>query len=171
LAQTPLQYLTKNYPKQKDSLSVFLKKFDDQKIIGIQKLVEDASEKAWKEVDCLACANCCKVMTPTFTKKDLKRISAFLGMTETDMYDKWLKTDEDNGDIVNQKQPCQFLDKKTNYCSIYEVRPHDCATFPHFKRKPFNDFNHIHEQNIEYCPATLKMINHLKDTIDAGFEW
>jgi Fe-S-cluster containining protein len=82
-----------------------------------------------------------------------------------------LKTDEDNGDIVNQKQPCQFLDKKTNYCSIYEVRPHDCATFPHFKRKPFNDFNHIHEQNIEYCPATFKMINHLKDTIDAGFEW
>ena len=91
LAQTPLQYLKKNYPKQKDSLSVFLKKFDDQKIIGIQKLVEDASEKAWKEVDCLACANCCKVMTPTFTKKDLKRISTFLGMTETEMYDKWLK--------------------------------------------------------------------------------
>lgn len=171
MSQTPLQYLKKTYPKQKESLGIFLKKFDDQKIIGINKLVEDASAKAWEEVNCLECANCCKVMTPTFTKTDLKRISAFLGMTETEMYDKWLKTDEDNGDIVNQKQPCQFLDKKTNYCSIYEVRPHDCATFPHFKRKPFNDFNHIHEQNIEYCPATLKMINNLKETIDAGFEW
>jgi Fe-S-cluster containining protein len=171
LAQTPLQYLKNNFPKQKDSLTLFLKKFDDQKIIGIHKLVEEASVKAWGEVNCLECANCCKAMTPTFTKKDLKRIAAFLGMTETEMYNKWLKTDEDNGDIVNQKQPCQFLDKKTNFCSIYEVRPDDCATFPHFKRKPFNDFNHIHEQNIQYCPATLKMVNHLKDTIDAGFDW
>ena len=73
MAQTPLQHLKKNYPKQKDSLTLFLKKFDTQKIIGIHKLVEDASAKAWEEVNCLECANCCKAMTPTFNKKDVKR--------------------------------------------------------------------------------------------------
>jgi Fe-S-cluster containining protein len=161
----------KDFTSNKKSLTKFLKKFDDKSVSGINALVDNASEETWKEVDCLACANCCKVMTPTFTKADLKRISKHFRMSEKDFYTKWLETDKDNGDKVNRIQPCQFLNLENNKCSIYEIRPEDCAKFPHFKRKPFADFNHIHTQNIEYCPATLKFVSKLQEKIEAAFEW
>ena len=157
--------------KKREGLKTFLKKFDDKFVPGMQKYVDEADKVAWAQTDCLECANCCKVMTPTFTKADLKRISAHFRMSEKDFYNKWLKTDEDNGDKVNKVQPCQFLDLRTNKCSIYEIRPEDCATFPHFQRKPFAGYNHVFEQNIEYCPATLKFISHLQDKIEEEFEW
>ncbi len=160
-----------NYQSQKKSLHRFLKKFDDKTVTGINALVDEASDAAWAKVDCLSCANCCKVMTPTFTKADLKRISAHFRMSEKDFYNKWLETDKKNGDKVNRIQPCQFLNLDDNKCSIYEIRPEDCAKFPHFKRKPFADYNHIHKQNIEYCPATLTFITHLQEKIESEFEW
>jgi hypothetical protein len=66
---------------------------------------------------------------------------------------------------MNVKQPCQFLDLKTNMCSIYEVRPADCAGFPHLSKKKAVDYMHVHKQNIEYCPATFKMVEKLKAAI------
>lgn len=159
------------YTKGKKKLSAFLKKFDDKTVEGINSFIDDASDKAWKEVECLSCANCCKVMTPTFTKADLKRISTHFRMSEKDFYTKWLSTDPDNGDKVNRIQPCQFLNLKDNKCSIYEIRPEDCAKFPHFKRKPFAAYTHVHTQNLEYCPATLKFVTQLQESIEAKFEW
>ncbi len=161
----------KQLPKKRDSLKTFLKKFDKQFVPNVQKMIDEADKQAWAETDCLECANCCKVMTPTFTKADRVRISAHLNMTEQEFYDKWLMTDKDNGDKVNRIQPCQFLDLKSNKCSIYEIRPLDCATFPHFKRKPFAGYNHIHDQNIEYCPATFKFISLMQEKIEKDYKW
>ena len=166
LKQHAIDYKEKNKPLQK-----FLKKFDEKTVTGINGMIDKASDAAWEKVDCLSCANCCKVMTPTFTKADLKRISKHFRMSEKDFYTKWLETDKDNGDKVNRIQPCQFLNLKDNKCSIYEIRPEDCAKFPHFKRKPFADFNHIHKQNIEYCPASLTFITKLQEKIESEFEW
>ncbi|MBL7766206.1 MAG: YkgJ family cysteine cluster protein [Chitinophagaceae bacterium] len=171
MASNLLSSFKRALPHKRKELRAFLKKFDKKFIPGIKKYVDPADAETWAETDCLSCANCCKVMTPTFTKADLKRISAHLGMTESAFYDRWLETDKDNGDKVNRIQPCQFLDLKTNMCNIYEVRPEDCAKFPHFKRTPFADFNHIHTQNIEYCPATFKFITRMKEKIERDYEW
>ena len=157
--------------QKKKPLQKFLKKFDEKKVAGINALVEDASDVAWKKVECLSCANCCKVMTPTFTKTDLKRIATHFRMSEKDFYNKWLETDKSNGDKVNKVQPCQFLNLEDNKCRIYEIRPDDCARFPHFQRKPFADYNHIHAQNLEFCPATMAFVNRLQEKIEAEFEW
>lgn len=157
--------------KKRTAFKLFLKRFDKFYIPKVSRYVDLASDKTWQETDCLACANCCKVMTPTFTKQDILRISSHLKMTPETFKEKWLMKSTDNNDLVNQKQPCQFLDLKTNKCSIYEVRPYDCAAFPHFKRKPFADFNHIHEQNIDYCPATFRFVTHMKEMIEKDYHW
>jgi hypothetical protein len=47
-------------------------------------------------------------------------------------------------------------------CSIYEVRPADCADFPHFHKRPATDYLYIHKQNIEYCPATMLLVEKMK---------
>jgi uncharacterized protein len=113
----------------------------------------------WQEVDCLGCANCCKTMTPTFTTTDIKRISAHFGQTPDEFKQKWLYKDR-VGDWLNKKEPCQFLDLTSNKCSIYAIRPADCAGFPHLQ-KNLTEYGHVHKQNIECCPATFRMVERM----------
>ncbi|MFM2146561.1 MAG: hypothetical protein RL732_1397 [Bacteroidota bacterium] len=131
----------------------------------IAGLVDDADRQVWKEVDCLSCANCCKTMSPTYTPADIKRIAGFLKMKPDDFKKKWLRKDR-GGDWLNKTEPCQFLDLKTNYCSIYEVRPADCAGFPHHSKKKFADYVHVFQQNVEYCPATYRFVELMQSRME-----
>ena len=144
----------------------FLTKVEKNPPRDLDKLTEKLNVEIWQHVDCLTCANCCKTMTPTYTPKDIKRISTYLGMTTKQFKDKWLYYDKKDGDWMNVQRPCQFLDLKTNMCSIYEVRPADCAGFPHFTKKKMVDYMHVHKQNIEYCPATYKMVERMQEELN-----
>lgn len=160
-----LRQFAKQVKDNKSKLRRFLTKIETVRPRGLDQLTPVIEQQVWAEVDCLTCANCCKKMSPTFNKKDLERISAYLGMSVEAFKEKWLYYDKKDGDWMNVKQPCQFLDKQTNMCSIYEVRPADCAGFPHLTKKKMADYVHVHKQNIEYCPATYKMVEKLKATL------
>lgn len=151
-------------------LMAFLKKLDEIVPEDMPQLVAEEDRKAWAETDCLSCANCCKTMTPTFTKEDITRIAAHLGMTPKAFRDKWLYKEPDAGDWVNTTQPCQFL-QADNKCSIYEVRPLDCAEFPHHHKKPFDQYNDTFTQNLAYCPATYNLVKRLRDRVEREYEW
>lgn len=127
-------------------------------------MAEVADKETWKEVQCLDCGNCCRSMTPTFTPADVKRISAFLDMTQEAFREKWLYKDRE-GDWMNTKRPCQFFNKVDFKCSIYEVRPSDCAGFPHLTKKKTLDYIHVYKQNVEYCPATQRWVEHLEEMV------
>jgi Fe-S-cluster containining protein len=135
----------------------FLTKTEKNPPPGIDKLTKIIEPEVWQEIDCLSCANCCKKMTPTFTKQDLKRISAHFQQTPKAFKKQWLSVDK-NKDLVNENQPCQFLNLADNKCSIYEIRPVDCAGFPHLSKRKWEEYAHVHKQNIDYCPATYKMV-------------
>jgi len=133
---------------------------------GINQLTKIVEPGVWEEIDCLSCANCCKKMTPTFTEKDLKRISAHFNQTPEAFKKQWLKKDR-SGDLVNKTQPCQFLNLKDNKCSIYEIRPVDCSGFPHLSKRTWSDYGYVHRQNLDYCPATFKMVEKIKNLVEA----
>ncbi|MCW3087235.1 MAG: YkgJ family cysteine cluster protein [Sediminibacterium sp.] len=132
---------------------------------GLDTIAAAIDAEVWAETDCLSCANCCKTMTPTFTNKDVLRIAAHFHMTPAEFKDKWLMFEKKDGDWVNKKQPCQFLDMGTNMCSIYEVRPADCAGFPYLKKRKMSEYIHVHQQNVSYCPATFKMVEKLMERV------
>jgi len=133
----------------------------DAKIAPLEKEV-------WAETDCLTCANCCKTMTPTFTPADLKRISAHFGQSVEAFKKKWLYQERGAArDWMNRKNPCQFLNLKDNKCSIYAIRPADCAGFPHLSKK-FKDFVDMHKQNIEHCPATFRLVEKMMEKTKEG---
>ena len=143
----------------------YLGKIEKNPPRGLDTIAAGIDADVWKEIDCLSCANCCKTMTPTFTRKDITRISAHFEMTPIEFRDKWLKFEKKDGDWVNKKQPCQFLNHSTNMCSIYEVRPADCAGFPYLKKRKMSDYLHVHQQNVSYCPATFKMVEKMMERI------
>ncbi|MBL7800580.1 MAG: YkgJ family cysteine cluster protein [Chitinophagales bacterium] len=158
----PLQQLIRRAHQKKKHLGEFLKKLARRKPAHLLKEVKQIETQVWKEVDCLECSNCCRTMTPTFKKSEVKKIAEHVGMTYDQYFKKYLKIDEDNGDIVNQNQPCQHLNLRTNKCSVYAIRPIDCSGFPHLKRKDFLDQTKVYTNNLQYCPATLATIERLE---------
>ncbi|MEI7471687.1 MAG: YkgJ family cysteine cluster protein [Chitinophagaceae bacterium] len=143
----------------------FLTKIENNPPRGYNQLTVTVDKEVWKEVDCLSCANCCKTMTPTFTKADIKRIAAHFQQTPEAFTEQWLYKDR-GGDMMNKKQPCQFLNLKDNKCSIYAIRPIDCSGFPHLTKSNIKDYAHVHKQNVEYCPATYKMVEKMKAILE-----
>lgn len=153
--------------KNASKLKRFLTKMEKARPRGFQKMAEEADKEVWQQTDCLTCANCCKTMSPTYTKADLKRISAHFDMTPEAFIKKWLRKDR-SGDYLNKTEPCQFLNLENNYCSIYEIRPADCAGFPHHTKKQFGDYAHVFKQNVEYCPATYRWVEKIKERVEKG---
>ncbi|MFT3680978.1 MAG: YkgJ family cysteine cluster protein [Ferruginibacter sp.] len=141
----------------------FITRLENNPPKKLHKMMDEVDKEVWKETDCLSCGNCCKKMTPTFSVQDIKRISAHFSMTPAEFKDKWLVFDKADGDWQNKKQPCQFLNLEDNKCSIYPIRPSDCAGFPHLTKKPAVDYMHINKQNIEYCPATYKFVEKMRE--------
>lgn len=156
--------------RKKKKLASFLRKVGKSTTKGILKQVAEADKAAWKEVSCLDCANCCKKMTPTYTRKDINRIAKHLKMTYKEYFDKYLHID-DNKDIVNTSTPCQFLGKD-HKCTIYAIRPDDCSGFPHFVR---NDFRYqarekTYVNNLALCPATLVFVEKLQEIVERDLQ-
>ena len=141
----------------------FLSKLEKNPPRGLEKFSAAIEKDVWLETDCLSCANCCKTMTPTFNARDLKRISKHFGQTVNEFKKQWLYQERSGErDWLNKKQPCQFLNLADNKCSIYSIRPADCAGFPHLPKK-LKDYVHVHKQNIEYCPATYRLVEKLQE--------
>ena len=156
--------------KDRKPLQKFLKKLDKLVPEEMPQMVAEEDAKMWAETDCLSCANCCKKMTPTYTNADMKRIAAHLQMTIPAFKKKWLYQEKETGDWMNTSIPCQFLGGD-NKCTIYEVRPDDCAQFPHHNKQPFDNYNDTFTQNIDYCPATYNLVQRLKKRVEKEYEW
>ncbi|HNF71199.1 MAG TPA: YkgJ family cysteine cluster protein [Chitinophagaceae bacterium] len=116
-------------------------------------------EEAFREIDCLQCANCCRNHSPRFKIPDIKRIARFLHQKEGDFIQQYLTLDEEN-DYVLQQQPCAFLGED-NYCSIYEVRPSDCARYPYSDEDVLLKRKSLTLKNAVVCPAVFTILEKL----------
>ena len=160
----PIEYMKTSFKKNKKEYVKFLKGLGRRKVRGVDGLAVALNKKSFKVIDCLSCANCCKTMSPTYTKADVKRISKHLGMSVHQYHEKYLEKDK-TGDYMNKSVPCQFL-RKDNKCSIYSVRPKDCSGFPHTQNRDFKQYiPDTHIQNIEYCPITMYVVENMYDRI------
>lgn len=120
-------------------------------------------EEAFRKIDCLACANCCKTTSPIFRDVDIKRLSKRLKMTESKLIDTYLKMDEDQ-DYVLKSAPCPFLGSD-NYCSVYEDRPLACREYPHTNRKNMYQILPLTRKNMEVCPAVSYIMQEISKKI------
>lgn len=155
--------------RDKKKLTAFLQKFDEMVPPDLEQIVAEEDKKTWEVVNCTVCANCCKTMTPIFTEEDIDRISNHLGMTSEAFFEKYLEVEADTGSTINKVFPCVFL--VDNMCSIYAVRPIDCAEFPHHDKKPFDDYNDTFIQNVHRCPATYDLVKRLKTRIESEYDF
>jgi uncharacterized protein len=134
----------------------FLERADKNKVL---RQLPALHEEAFERIDCLQCAACCKNYSPRFKTPDVKRISKHLRLKESEFIETYLNVDEE-GDFVAKSSPCPFLGTG-NACSIYEVRPSDCARFPYTDEDVLVKRQKLTLKNASFCPITYFVLDKL----------
>ena len=155
-----LDSLKVNAQKEYEANKSFFKKLKKKKPKKLDSLINDFHLKAFDEIDCLDCANCCKTISPILYNKDIERLSKFLKIKPSVFFEKYLTIDSD-GDYIYKEAPCPFL-LSDNYCSVYEYRPKACREYPHTNRNRFIQLLDLTLKNSFVCPAVFEIINMLK---------
>jgi Fe-S-cluster containining protein len=136
----------------------FLKAQNGRKLdILVNKLHDEVAAK----IDCTACGNCCKQLSPCLTKADIKNIATAVDMPIEETIDRY--TEPLGSDLSLKHLPCIFL--KENMCTVYQYRPETCASFPHLHKEGFNTQLRRHLDNYSICPITFNVIERLKNEL------
>jgi uncharacterized protein len=160
MPEDPLHNWQKKSKEKQKQFKSFLARADKNKIL---KELPVLHEEAFERVDCLQCAACCKNYSPRFKTPDVKRISRHLGMKESQFIESYLKVDEE-GDFVVRSTPCPFLGSD-NLCSIYEVRPSDCARFPYTDEDVIYRRQALTLKNTSFCPIAFYVVDQLMEKL------
>ncbi|MEP0713950.1 YkgJ family cysteine cluster protein [Algoriphagus sp.] len=120
---------------------------------------EELHTKAFEEIDCLECANCCKTTSPIFLNTDIDRLAKVFRMKSNAFIDAYLHRDEE-GDFVLNSSPCTFLGED-NKCLVYEDRPRACREYPHTNRKKMHGILELTLKNTLVCPAVFKIFRQI----------
>ena len=131
----------------------------------IDAIVHDLYWAVSEQIDCLECANCCRVILPLLKQEDIARLASALGMTREDFVREYVTEDEEGEGYVFKSMPCPFL--SGNSCTVYAHRPNDCRSYPHL-HKPEFVFRLIQAvANCAVCPISYNVFELLKQEIHA----
>jgi Fe-S-cluster containining protein len=125
-------------------------------------------EEIEAEIDCTACANCCRVAEVGITERDVEKLSKFVGVNERECVEQFTAVDDSGAMILKRNEGgCVFLEG--NLCSVYEARPHNCANFPHVVRGTGSIASRMWQflDRVSYCPIIYNWMEKVKD--DIGF--
>jgi Fe-S-cluster containining protein len=126
----------------------------------LDEVVAGLHDKAFTQIDCLQCGNCCRTLGPRLTDRDIQEMASALRIKPAALTQKYLHIDEDR-DFVFAAMPCPFIDNE-NLCGIYSSRPRACAEYPHTDRRRFVQLLDLTLKNLSTCPAVCDIVAELK---------
>jgi Fe-S-cluster containining protein len=97
----------------------------------IEELQEIATQVE-RDIDCTACANCCRQTVVSVGQPEIEAIASYLGIDPDLAARQYTRPDPEDSQarvLENEHDACVFLDE--NLCMIYDVRPKACRDFPH----------------------------------------
>ena len=135
--------------------------YQERRLIRIAQDIED-------QIDCTACANCCRVATIKVIERDVEKLARHLGIGKQQFVEEYTQEDEGEGRVLKRtSEGCVFLEG--NLCSVYEARPHTCMTFPHLTHGAGSLVSRLWQMvdRACYCPIVYNTLEAWKT--DLGF--
>jgi len=134
-----------------------------------ERILRRIAEKVESEIDCRACANCCRRSTVKLSERDIERLSKALRLKPARVIADYTLPSEEEGLILkrDEESGCVFL--HGNDCLIYEDRPDICRDYPHLVRGPgqlIARMWHMPER-ASVCPIAYNTLERYKD--ESGF--
>lgn len=131
------------------------------------RILRRIAEGIEEQIDCLQCANCCRVATAKVTERDVERLAKFLRMKPEQFVRQYVVESEEEGYILkrDERTGCVFL--SGNECTVYEARPESCQRFPHLVRGSGSIVSRMWEfvDRACYCPIVYNSLEAFKDEL------
>jgi Fe-S-cluster containining protein len=128
-----------------------------------ENLIKDYQNGLLTEKFCAGCgAECCMMSDPIAVNwPDVQRLAKGLGTNNKKIVKEYLEphTLSDFSHLeykIKKTKPCQWLNEKTKRCTIYELRPHICRTYPVIPNR-----ENLSESKLDapiFCKVTASMI-------------
>jgi len=114
--------------------------------------------------DCNKCpAYCCTYPRVIVSKKDIRRLAKYFGLSAKQARKKFTKKGEESGErILRHRQDdtygtaCRFLDDESRVCSVYSARPEICHDYPGTRKcgyYEFLKFERMLQEDDEFVPT------------------
>lgn len=136
--------------------------------VFVERRFRRIAEEIEDEINCLECANCCRVATARLIERDVEKLAKFLRIKPGQFLERYAEESEDEGVILKRDASgCVFL--SGNECTVYEARPASCENFPHVVRGNGSITSRMWEfiDRACYCPIVYNSLEAFKD--EAGF--
>ena len=129
----------------------------------LDTVVREVTDRVWAQIDCTACANCCKSLQVFVDSADIRRLATRLGMTPVQFKKLYVAQDGD-GSQYFAHQPCALLGED-NRCTVYEDRPTACRDFPFLHKEGFRHRTMSMLIHQEDCPIVFNVWQQLKQRL------
>jgi Fe-S-cluster containining protein len=128
------------------------------------RILRRIAEGVEDQIDCTACANCCRVATAKVTARDAERLARHLRIPLARFHADYTMESEEEGRILRQSKEtgCVFL--AGNECTVYDDRPDACQRFPHVVRGNGSIASRMWElvDRACYCPIVYNSLEAFK---------
>lgn len=134
----------------------------------VERRLRHIGEAIEEQIDCTACANCCKVAAVPLLDRDIEKLAKFFRLTIPKFIAQYVVTDDDGDRVLRRTEAgCVFL--SGNECTVYEARPKNCVDFPHVVRGEGRIATRMWEfvDRACYCPIVFNSLEAFKD--ETGF--
>jgi len=105
-------------------------KSHDQSDRILRRIAEDIEQ----QIDCLQCANCCRVATAKVTERDVDRLARHFRVKPQRILADYVVESEEEGFILKRRESGECVFLEGNDCTVYEARPETCQRYPHLVR-------------------------------------
>jgi Fe-S-cluster containining protein len=157
-----IERIAKEKEEENWKFRTFLKNLDIE-IEELDSVVHRITDEVTEQIDCTECGNCCKLVRPVLDQDDISRLATGLKMSVRELKEKYLTKDTDNPpDYIFTALPCPFLEN--HMCSIYELRPKVCASYPNLYKDEFVFRLWGVVENYSICPIVFAVYEKLKNT-------
>lgn len=88
-----------------------------------------------EQIDCMACANCCRQTRVNVSRTDIDSLAQYLDLSREQVLREYTMPDQEDRETIlrHAKEGCVFLDG--NLCMVYEARPRACRDFPYVAKE------------------------------------
>jgi len=128
----------------------------------LKRIAEDVEE----QIDCTACASCCRVATVKIGERDAQKLAKSLGVTLARFWAEYTEPSAEEGPVLKRNEDgCVFLEG--NLCGVYDARPQTCSNFPHLTRGAGSLVSRLWEMPDRacYCPIVYNTLEAWKKEI------
>lgn len=137
--------------------------------VFVERQFRKAAQEVEGEIDCRACAECCRVTDVALMERDVEKLARFLGISGQKFMEQHTMIDDEGTTVLKRIRnadgsvgACEFL--SGNECTVYEARPANCERFPHLLRGAGSLESRMWDMvdRATYCPIVYNWLDKVK---------